>query len=165
MTKTNRSTLKLFGSYYLVQNFDFFINWVSESPRFSLPKTSKQPLPAFTPSISGKTRGDGEKWLWYLDSAPVNYLRSDSLVLAFWLAETCVISTKQFPHENSDSNSFHEIVIWIFSEKIVWISKSYSLFRNQIKIFAFSILDFPSKSNSKFLRKSSFQILLFSQFR
>jgi hypothetical protein len=82
--------MKLFGCYYLVQNFDFFINWVPESPRFSLPKTSKQPLPAFTPSISGKTRGDREKCLWYLDSAPVNYPRSDSLVLAFWLAVTCV---------------------------------------------------------------------------
>jgi hypothetical protein len=49
--------------YYLVPNFDFFINWVPESPRVGFPKTSKQPLPAFTPSISGKTRGDREKWL------------------------------------------------------------------------------------------------------
>jgi hypothetical protein len=28
--------------------------------------------------------------LWYSDSASINYPRSDSLVLAFWLAETCV---------------------------------------------------------------------------
>jgi hypothetical protein len=55
--------LRLFGSYYLDQNFDFFINWIPESLRVGLPKTSKQSLPAFTPSISGKTRGDGEKWL------------------------------------------------------------------------------------------------------
>ncbi len=58
VTKTNRLALKLFGSYYLVPNFDLFINWVPKSPRVGLPKTSKQSLPAFTPSISGKTRGD-----------------------------------------------------------------------------------------------------------
>jgi hypothetical protein len=57
-------------------------------PRISLPKTSKQSLPAFTPSISGKTRGDGEKWLRYLDSASINYPGTDTLVLAFFLAET-----------------------------------------------------------------------------
>jgi hypothetical protein len=29
-------------------------DWVPESPRVGLPKTSKQLLPAFTPSIPGK---------------------------------------------------------------------------------------------------------------
>jgi hypothetical protein len=29
------------------------------------------------------------------------------------------IPTKQIPHENSDSNSFHGIIIWIFKEEIV----------------------------------------------
>jgi hypothetical protein len=56
-------------------------------PRISLPKTSKQSLPAFTPSISGKTRGDGEKWLRYSDSASINLPGTDTLIFAFFLAE------------------------------------------------------------------------------
>ncbi len=78
--------MKLFGCYYLVPNFDFFMNWVPES----LPKTSKQSLPAFTPSISGKTRGDWEKRLWYLNSASLNYPGTDTLDPAIELAEICV---------------------------------------------------------------------------
>jgi hypothetical protein len=91
MAKTNRSTLKVFGSYYLVPNFDFVLNWNLETPRISLPKTSKQSLPAFTPSISGKTRGDGEKWLLYLDFVSLNYPGTNTLVPAIELAEICVI--------------------------------------------------------------------------
>jgi hypothetical protein len=79
----------------LVPNFDFCINWSLESPRVGLPKTSKQSLPAFTPSISGKTRGDGEKWLSYLDSASLNYPGTDTLVLAIELAEICVKKPSQ----------------------------------------------------------------------
>jgi hypothetical protein len=95
VTKTNRSTLRLFGCYYLVPNFDFFINWVG-LPKVGLPKTSKQSLAQFTPSISGKTRGDGEKWLWYLDSASLNYPGTDTLVLVIELAEICVMIQPNF---------------------------------------------------------------------
>jgi hypothetical protein len=38
-----------------------------------------------------ETRGAPEELLWYLDSASLNYTETDTLVLAFWLAETCVI--------------------------------------------------------------------------
>jgi hypothetical protein len=82
----------------LVPYLDFFINWVPESPRVGLPKTSKQSLPVFTPSISGKTRGDGVKWLWYLDSASLNYPRTDTLVPAIELAEICVKDEKKMKH-------------------------------------------------------------------
>jgi hypothetical protein len=70
----------------MVQNFKS--SWLFR-PNFEVfdPKHS---LPAFTPSISRKTRGEGEKWLWYLDSAPLNYPGTDTLVFAFWLAETYV---------------------------------------------------------------------------
>ncbi len=95
MTKTNRTIFELSGCYYFDPNYDFFINWRPEMPRISLPKTTKQSLPAFTPSISGKTRGDGEKWLRYLDSASLNYPETDTLVLAFFLAETCVIGSSE----------------------------------------------------------------------
>jgi hypothetical protein len=97
--------MKLFGCYYLVSSFDFFINRVPESPRVGLPKTSKQSLPALTPSISGKTRGDGEKWLWYLDSASLNYPGTDTLVPAIELAEICVI----FDSRNIDATYFFKI--------------------------------------------------------
>ncbi len=89
VTKTNRLILKLFECYYLVLNFDFLINWCLEMPRISLSKTSKKSLPAFTLSIFGKTRGHWEKWLWYLDSAPINYPGTDTLVPAIELAEIC----------------------------------------------------------------------------
>ncbi len=59
-------------------------------PRIVLAKTSKQSLPAFTPSISGKTRGDGEKWLWYLDSASLNYPGTVILISVIFLVEMCV---------------------------------------------------------------------------
>jgi hypothetical protein len=121
VTKTNRSTLRLFGCYYLDQNFDFFINWVPESPRFGLPKTSKQSLPAFTPSISGKTRGDGVKWLWYLDSASLNYPGTDTLVPAIELAEICVIE------------DFLEI---LFSKKIYHIPLGYIILNLFHSIFS-----------------------------
>jgi hypothetical protein len=71
-------------------DIDFFINWV---PAWvGLPKTSKQTLPAFTPSISGKTKGDGEKWLRYLDSASLNYPGTDTLGPAIELADICMYS-------------------------------------------------------------------------
>ncbi len=105
MTK-NRTILKLSDCYYFDPNYDFFINFRPEMPRI-LPKTSKQSLPAFTPSISGKTRSDGEKWLRYLESASINYPGTDTLVLAFFLAETCVrdnISSKILWISISESN-------------------------------------------------------------
>ncbi len=116
MTKTNRSTLRLFGCYYLDQKFDFFINWIPESLRVGLPKTSKQSLPAFTPSISGKTRGDGEKWLWYLDSASLNYPGTDTLVLVIELAEICVSGTKL--EKTSDLLKKNEQYLWTTSTNI-----------------------------------------------
>jgi hypothetical protein len=61
--KTNRSTLKLSECYYFGPNIDFVTNLGSEKLRIVLTKTSKQSLPAFTPSISGKSRGNQEKWL------------------------------------------------------------------------------------------------------
>ncbi len=85
--------------YYLVPNFDFFINWRPESPRVGLSKTSKQSIPEITPSISGKTRGDWEKWLWYLDSASLNYPGTDTLVLAIDLAEICVIISRLWKNQ------------------------------------------------------------------
>jgi hypothetical protein len=61
--KINRLTLKLFVSYYFGPNIDFVTNLGSEKPGIGLTKIPKQSLPAFTPSISGKTRGNQEKWL------------------------------------------------------------------------------------------------------
>ncbi len=86
--------MKLFGCYFLVPIYDFCINLSLEMPRIVLAKTSKQSLPAFTSSISGKTRGDGkmmEKWLWYLDSATLNYPGTVILISVIFLVEMCVI--------------------------------------------------------------------------
>ncbi len=122
--------MRLFGCYYLVPNFDFFINWVPESPRTGLPKTSKQSLPAFTPSISGKTRGDGEKWLWYLDSASLNYPGTDTLVHVIELAEICVkdqgLSVLDINTPNSGNKRkpfFNESISAVHrsSQKYMWI--------------------------------------------
>ncbi len=90
MTKTIRSTLRLFRCYYLV--------------------------PAFTPSISGKNRGDREKWLWFLDSASVNYPRSDIRISVIFLAETCVIQV---------SANHNAIRFWIIDKCWIQISQTF----------------------------------------
>ncbi len=55
MSKTNRFTLKIFGCYFLVPNFDFCVNWVPESPVLACPpKSSKQSLPDLLPQFPGE---------------------------------------------------------------------------------------------------------------
>ncbi len=71
-----------------VQTFSTYCKLGFRNPRVGLLKTPKQPLPEFTPSISGKTRGGWEKWLWYSDSPSFPQLPrngySGSCILISW---------------------------------------------------------------------------------